>query len=162
MGCLWVTTETKRYKDVEMSYLLTLGAVLLMMASYVTSRSEPVRTRVPELLCTTTTPANDDNGNMTSGCRTYVGCFEDRKIRDLTTYAANSDKSMTIGKCIGICKKKEFMFAGLQYSAECFCGNRVGKYGPVPKSQCRMKCAGNPKEICGSPWRNSVYATSDY
>ena len=42
-------------------------------------------------------------------------------------------------------------------SNTCFCGNIYGKLGSVADSQCSYVCNGNPNQICGAAWRNSVY-----
>ncbi|XP_074661421.1 plasminogen-like [Tubulanus polymorphus] len=90
----------------------------------------------------------------------YIGCFKDSRSRDLTTYATKNTK-MTSEMCIAICKKLGFKYAGLQFRWHCLCGNRVGKYGQRPDSECNVNCPGNAHEKCGGFWRNSVYATSD-
>jgi hypothetical protein len=35
------------------------------------------------------------------------------------------------------------------------CGNSFGRSGKA--NNCDMRCAGNPDEICGGDWANSVY-----
>ena len=64
---------------------------------------------------------------------------------------------MTVEKCVTSCALKGFKFAGTQYGSQCFCGMTYGKYGT--SNACSMHCAGNPDEICGGFWANSVYST---
>jgi len=45
----------------------------------------------------------------------------------------------------------------MQYSGECWAGNKVGKYGKRADSECNMKCKYDNSRFCGAGWRNSVY-----
>lgn len=91
--------------------------------------------------------------------RDYVGCFRDKgdsagtRGRDLDRFALFG--VMDIDKCIHLCGAKGFAYAGVQYGSQCFCDNDYGKYGKA--DNCNMPCNGNPKEICGGKWANSVY-----
>ena len=92
----------------------------------------------------------------------YLGCFKDQgdptgtRGRDLSGFVLN-DPAMTVDKCVSLCRQKGFPYAGAQYSSWCFCGNDYGKSGKV--ENCNMKCAGNPEQICGGAWANSIYGT---
>ena len=48
-----------------------------------------------------------------------------------------------------------YKFAGTQYTNWCFCGDKYDTLGLA--TNCDMKCAGNPNQICGGGWANSVY-----
>jgi len=39
----------------------------------------------------------------------------------------------------------------------CFCGDSYGLYGKGNETDCNSNCGGNPSQICGGGWRNSVY-----
>ena len=43
------------------------------------------------------------------------------------------------------------------YSYQCFCDNSYGFYGRADESACNLECRGDPSEICGGSWKNSVY-----
>jgi len=94
----------------------------------------------------------------------YLGCFKDKgdpygtQGRDLAEAGYLFDNSMSVERCIRLCGKGGYRYAGVQYSNSCFCGNRYGKYGPA--KNCDMKCAGNAQEICGGTWANSIYEVS--
>ena len=61
-------------------------------------------------------------------------------------------------KCVDFCGSIGFKYAGVQYGAECFCGNKIGKSGEVaPEEDCNMPCAGNEYELCGGPSRMNVF-----
>lgn len=85
----------------------------------------------------------------------YDGCVID-KLDDRTLPIRFADDSMTIEMCVGLCASKGQIFAGLEYSRECFCGmsvapNRKGDY------KCMMPCVGNKSQICGDGQRLSIY-----
>jgi hypothetical protein len=84
----------------------------------------------------------------------YIGCFKDNWTRDLSGFTTNSP-GMTTEKCVSLCREKGAAYAATQYGQHCFCGNSYGKYGPA--TNCDMKCAGNPAEMCGGSFANSVY-----
>ena len=88
---------------------------------------------------------------------TYIGCYRDSGNRDLKGYSFSSN-AMQIDDCAFMCKRKGFKYMGLQYSSYCFCGNDFGKYGKA--DNCNMPCNGNPNEICGGSWANSIYKLS--
>ncbi|NPV04172.1 MAG: hypothetical protein HPY67_05500 [Syntrophaceae bacterium] len=90
----------------------------------------------------------------TAGLR-YIGCFKDTWTRDLSVFMT-SNPGMTTEKCVSLCREKGTAYAATQYGQQCFCGNTYGKYGPA--TNCDMKCAGNPAEICGGNFANSVYS----
>jgi len=90
----------------------------------------------------------------TAGFR-FIGCFKDTWTRDLSGFTT-SNPGMTTEKCVSFCREKGTAYAATQYGQHCFCGNSYGKYGPA--TNCDMKCAGNPAEICGGSFANSVYS----
>lgn len=89
----------------------------------------------------------------------FIGCFKDTADRDLAG-AFVSSPTMTIQTCLARCRDGGFAFAGLQYGSQCFCGNRYGRFGRA--SNCDMKCSGDPSQICGGFWANSIYAVGIY
>ena len=100
----------------------------------------------------------------------YVGCFTDNRGADpvgLTDRVLNGDMlppapaprtgdpDMTTAKCTNHCNAGGFQYAATQYGAFCFCGDSYGDLGISPN--CRTPCSGEPEEVCGGPWANSVY-----
>ena len=82
----------------------------------------------------------------------YLGCFKDEGARDLNGFAETT--STTNERCRQTCAARGFQYSGTQYGAQCYCGNTYGKYGPA--NNCDMPCSGNPNEICGGNWANSI------
>ncbi|KAF5875032.1 putative wsc domain protein [Botrytis fragariae] len=67
---------------------------------------------------------------------------------------------MTIEKCIDYCNSKGFSIAGLEYSTQCFCDNKMlAGRDPVAGlvGGCTMPCSGNDKQICGDAGLLSLY-----
>lgn len=95
-----------------------------------------------------TPPANEPSARL--------GCFRDQSVRDIDGFSFTAG-NMTLQQCVAGCSARGFAFAGAQFATWCFCGNRYGRYGPA--DNCNMRCAGNPDQICGGEWANSVYAT---
>merc|ERR1711939_124210 len=91
----------------------------------------------------------------------YVGCFRDRRQRDLPKLF-NNYKPTKRADCLAEAKKKNFKYIGHQYGGECWMSNAFGKYGQVDDSECKMKCALEPNLICGGGWRNSVWSVEQY
>ncbi len=87
----------------------------------------------------------------------YIGCFIDSSERDLTYFVGEFSVNGQI-ICIQACHSAGYQYAGTQASGQCWCGNSYGSYGVDPNG-CIMSCQGNPEEMCGGPWRNSVYRT---
>jgi hypothetical protein len=97
----------------------------------------------------------------------YIGCFRDQQSgnplvattqgRDVNGLITN-DANMTSARCIAVCRKQGFAYAGTQYATYCFCGSSYGRSGAA--DNCNMACGGNPAEMCGGAWANSVYSVS--
>jgi cell wall-associated NlpC family hydrolase len=85
----------------------------------------------------------------------YVGCFIDNESRDLDDVW--SDPALTVSMCRDRCRQRGFVYAGLQYSTQCFCGNQYTASAQVGDHECNMVCGGQPGTQCGAGWRNSIY-----
>ena len=78
---------------------------------------------------------------------TYLGCYQDnvssRILTDLYTY----DQKMTRPKCANICRS--YSYYGLEYGAQCFCGNTFRGNPATHPSKCDHKCVGDTNTSCG-------------
>ena len=84
-------------------------------------------------------------------------CFADSKHRILPFLAAN-EHGLTIEICKKLCFEDHgYVYAGVQYSSQCFCGNNRPTTSPVPQSQCSMACSGDRSQKCGGSWRSNIY-----
>jgi len=94
-----------------------------------------------------------------SGEWVFKGCYKDassKKVvrRDVFGFIAN-ESDMTNEKCMRHCRTQKYPIAATQFGNWCFCGSGFGSFGEA--DNCNMRCAGNPKEVCGGRWANSVY-----
>ena len=64
---------------------------------------------------------------------------------------------MTIEKCKKFCFDKNYLYAGVQNTNECFCGNDIKPKILKPKTECKLHCTGDSSQICGGPWRMNIY-----
>ncbi|XP_055620367.1 xylosyltransferase oxt isoform X2 [Toxorhynchites rutilus septentrionalis] len=90
-----------------------------------------------------------------------LGCYRDEKnFRILSGYYTNFKTTNSPIKCIQLCLQSGFLYAGVQYSSECFCGDEPPKASAkLPDSSCNMKCTGDPKQACGGYFTTNVYET---
>jgi len=96
----------------------------------------------------------------------YIGCFKERPTPSggyanydnqyrQPNYFAFQDGFTTVQRCIDSCREKKYTYAALQAKTWCFCGD---EYHPQQAFDCSMPCSGNPYEMCGNLWTNSVYS----
>jgi pimeloyl-ACP methyl ester carboxylesterase len=86
----------------------------------------------------------------------YQGCYTDSPTRALPAQLGGT--THTVESCKQAAYNAGYRYAGLQYYGYCFGGNTLG-YTLVPDNECNTPCTSNPGQICGGPWRNSIYAT---
>jgi len=98
----------------------------------------------------------DNPGNDLASLMGYIGCFNDKEVRDLNG-SSISYPQMTPGFCLNYCSKFNYKYYATQYKTYCFCGNGYGKYGSVRYTECNMTCGGDSNVDCGGTWVNSVY-----
>ncbi|KAJ7024455.1 hypothetical protein C8F04DRAFT_968849 [Mycena alexandri] len=66
---------------------------------------------------------------------------------------------MTLESCTWFCSSRQYAYAGLEYSQECYCGNALfATHGDaVSASECSSACTGNSAEACGGNFRMQIY-----
>ncbi len=84
----------------------------------------------------------------------YKSCWTDNTgDRSLKAVDYRTD-DMTIEKCVERCA--EYLYFGLEYSRECYCGNELGSQ--LAPAKCGMLCmGGNGNQWCGGPDRLNLY-----
>ncbi|XP_065220734.1 uncharacterized protein LOC135845823 [Planococcus citri] len=91
----------------------------------------------------------------------YEGCFKDedkdnRIFKGSWQELANNSPNV----CHKLCLQSGFMYFGLTYIKECFCGDEVPSHNlTVAETECNSTCAGDSTKICGGGWKISVYRT---
>ncbi|CAH1259009.1 PKDREJ [Branchiostoma lanceolatum] len=88
----------------------------------------------------------------------YMGCYVDSSASRVLPWerATKTD----IKSCGLHCKKNGYIYYGVEYSTECYCGTDVNfaSIGTArPDSECNLPCPGNTAEMCGGSLRISVY-----
>ncbi|KAI9826107.1 MAG: hypothetical protein M1832_000556 [Thelocarpon impressellum] len=91
---------------------------------------------------------------------TSSGCYTDGVggQRTLSGAAYASNMGMSNVACINYCDERDYVYAGTEYSSECYCGNTLSAAsGPAPAADCSMACSGNITEACGGPGRLNLF-----
>uniref|UniRef100_A0A8C2ZLW3 WSC domain containing 1 n=1 Tax=Cyclopterus lumpus TaxID=8103 RepID=A0A8C2ZLW3_CYCLU len=97
-----------------------------------------------------------------SGCfslpaGTYMGCFlHNASGRALGGTMLYDLRKMTSSLCQDTCSESGFQFAGLEFGAECHCGNRISSTR-APEEDCGLVCRGERGSPCGGVGRLSIY-----
>ena len=92
----------------------------------------------------------------------YLGCYaENQNPKRILPYkAADNLHPNGATECAALCKAAGYTLAGTQYSEQCWCGNSLNGAQPISNNECNMQCLGNAAEMCGGPYRNSVYTVA--
>lgn len=92
---------------------------------------------------------------------TYIGCFlhnaSDRALGGTVLYDL---RKMTSSLCQDTCSESGYQFAGLEYGAECHCGNRISS-PRAPEEDCSLVCRGERGSLCGGVGRLSIYKVEE-
>jgi len=86
-------------------------------------------------------------------------CFIDSGQRDMPHRLPNipHNAENSIEYCRAACGEAGYLYAGIQYTSECWCDDSFGSLGEAPLEQCNHNCRDNSGNKCGGPWRQNVY-----
>ncbi|KAG5972817.1 hypothetical protein E4U55_000733 [Claviceps digitariae] len=88
---------------------------------------------------------------------TSIGCYTESTSGRALPNGVGTDKK-TVKNCVEACKARKYVYAGLEYGGECWCGNAwTAGAVPAPASDCKMTCNDNSTEYCGGPSRLNAY-----
>ena len=98
-----------------------------------------------------------------SGLTYPDNCYGDSSNKDLPHRLTDTPAGLPDSTvwCRSQCGALGYIYAGVQFTNECYCGNSFGKYGKKPNSDCDMACedtSGNKN--CGGGSRNNVYLST--
>jgi hypothetical protein len=106
---------------------------------------------------------------VVSGCN-WQGCYDDVVNKALNPRVLPDDRDfMTIELCVGECLRLGYLYAGLEYGSECYCGpgiegNHSLVYGNTSTqdiiltcSNPEFACSGNRTEMCGGYAAIGIY-----
>ncbi|XP_039218703.1 WSC domain-containing protein 2 isoform X6 [Crotalus tigris] len=63
---------------------------------------------------------------------------------------------MTLFRCQDNCAERGYLYAGLEFGAECYCGHKILAVN-VSDTECNMECKGEKSSFCGGANRLSIY-----
>uniref|UniRef100_A0A2K6T865 WSC domain containing 2 n=1 Tax=Saimiri boliviensis boliviensis TaxID=39432 RepID=A0A2K6T865_SAIBB len=87
----------------------------------------------------------------------YIGCYlDDTQSRALRGVSFFDYKKMTIFRCQDNCAERGYLYAGLEFGAECYCGHKI-QAANVSEAECDMECKGERGSVCGGANHLSVY-----
>ncbi|XP_048640847.1 WSC domain-containing protein 2 [Marmota marmota marmota] len=87
----------------------------------------------------------------------YIGCYlDDTQSRALRGVSFFDYKKMTVFRCQDNCAERGYLYAGLEFGAECYCGHKI-QAANVSEAECDMECKGERGSVCGGANRLSVY-----
>jgi hypothetical protein len=100
-------------------------------------------------------------GKIPSGW-SQKGCFSDLSTNRALTGWQSTTNTNTPENCMNACAGKGYPFAGVEYGAQCFCGNSIVKSGDTTGSQvaitnCNQACSGNGSLQCGAGKRIMIF-----
>lgn len=93
----------------------------------------------------------------------YKGCFEDKSGRMFEKVYFLLEIS-SVKSCTDLCRAEGFLYAGLQYSADCYCGNNLPNplsYPKIDDKECNFECTRNKDEKCGGKEAMSIFETGN-
>ncbi|NXA16296.1 WSCD2 protein, partial [Sapayoa aenigma] len=87
----------------------------------------------------------------------YIGCYVDNtRHRTLRGMSFFDYKKMTVFRCQDNCAERGYLYAGLEFGAECYCGHKI-QASNASESECNMECKGERSNTCGGINRLSIY-----
>lgn len=87
-----------------------------------------------------------------------LGCWTEPASGGRALSQQMSITEATVAKCVALCADREYLYAGLEYGAECWCGDALSSASlSAPDADCGMTCSGNSTEYCGGGSRLNVY-----
>uniref|UniRef100_A0A8D2LS60 WSC domain containing 1 n=1 Tax=Varanus komodoensis TaxID=61221 RepID=A0A8D2LS60_VARKO len=92
---------------------------------------------------------------------TYIGCFSgNSRERTLKGAVFYDLRKMTVSHCQEACAERAYTYAGLEYGAECYCGNTL-PVNVAKQEECNSECKGEKGTVCGGINRLSVYRVEE-
>ncbi|KAK2740537.1 hypothetical protein FQN57_006040 [Myotisia sp. PD_48] len=94
---------------------------------------------------------------------TYLGCYTDSvggRTLGQVGVVDGGPSNMSVDGCQAGCFSAGYIYAGVEYSGECWCDNAIRNgAGPAPdgEARCNMPCHGNSAQMCGGPDRLNLY-----
>ncbi|KAF3391643.1 WSC domain-containing protein [Penicillium rolfsii] len=84
-----------------------------------------------------------------------IGCYSDTTLKRTLAQSFNVAGN-TVEKCQAVCQANGYIYAGMEFGNQCFCGNTIDN-GAALTSACGTACPGNSAEVCGGANALSMY-----
>jgi hypothetical protein len=84
-----------------------------------------------------------------------MGCYSDTTLKRTLAQSLNVGGN-TVEKCQAACQNAGYVYAGMEFGTQCFCGNTIDN-GGAPTSGCGTPCPGDASETCGGANALSLY-----
>lgn len=90
----------------------------------------------------------------------HIGCFRDSSKKRLLSNYFKKLPNNSPAKCTDLCLQSGYLYAGVEYGTECFCGKTLppDEY-KLKDIMCNMECPQNTLEMCGGYFTIDVYNT---
>ncbi|KAL7639753.1 UNVERIFIED_CONTAM: hypothetical protein RMT77_009163 [Armadillidium vulgare] len=91
-----------------------------------------------------------------------LGCYKDNRENRILKGHLSTLKKNSPNICAELCLQRGYIYAGVQYSKECFCGNNdIPSEYRVPDRECNMNCTGDDTSLlrCGGFLRAYIVET---
>jgi hypothetical protein len=88
---------------------------------------------------------------------TYKSCYEDSVYGRTLSQQVNIPGGNSVLACTTACKAAGYKFAGVEWSNECFCDNKINFNRAGDLEGCDMVCDGNQLEYCGGAQKLNIY-----
>ncbi|KAF1964882.1 copper radical oxidase [Bimuria novae-zelandiae CBS 107.79] len=100
------------------------------------------------------------NGYQSLGCYTDNSGAGGRALDvEVSGTFPGGYQNSTVANCVTACSARNYIYAGLEYYGECWCGNTIKNQAAEASdpSTCNTVCNGNKTETCGGPNRLNMY-----
>lgn len=89
-------------------------------------------------------------------------CYIDAPNRDMPHRMPDIPNSAedSIQFCLDHCENAGYLYAGIQWTHQCFCDDTFGSYGIAPLTDCYINCMDGSGNKCGGGWRQNIYLSS--
>ncbi|KAK1994348.1 WSC domain-containing protein [Colletotrichum falcatum] len=96
-----------------------------------------------------------------SGDFNSLGCYSDHSSARTLTTRMSLPGDVKVSDCTTACAAHGFLYAGLEFGKECFCGSSIQNGGaPIPAKSCNMACTADKSQYCGGAAAINIYMSS--
>ncbi|KAK4071312.1 hypothetical protein Purlil1_13466 [Purpureocillium lilacinum] len=90
-----------------------------------------------------------------------LGCYAEvaapNSVLERRMSSETGDAVLTIPRCLDLCYRAAFPFAGVENGNQCWCGSYVGGEFAQDSSDCDLACSGDAQAICGGKDRLNIF-----